>query len=202
MRCFDLLRGLAFIGLLCAALQVRDAGAAQRSRSEAEMCTTAEWIFVGKVLKRDSNYDPRPDVYISSRVTLKVEAVALGEPPPVVRFGILGGVVEDQRNVVEDQPVAEVGSRYLILGRLIDVSPGSGIRDRIQLDNVAASSQALKLIRFYKLNPDARLPPSAEMQEIWREHCQPAALKGQTQRPTQKYLQYIPQSLIDWCEHY
>jgi hypothetical protein len=192
---------LAGIVLLSVA-SCTEARAAQRERSEPEMCSSAEWIFIGKVEKRDSIYDPRPDVYISSRVTLRVEAVAHGAPPPVVRFGILGGVVESQRNIVEDQPIAEVGSRYLILGRLVDVPSGSGLKDRVQLDGQTASQKALKLIRFYPLNPDVILPASDELHAIWKEHCQPEALKGQDRRPTQKYLKFLPQSILDWCEHY
>ena len=38
--------------------------------------------------------------------------------------------------------------------------------------------------------------------DIWTEHCQPGAAKGQNPRPTQKYLSFIPKSLLDWCEHY
>lgn len=178
------------------------ARAAQRKRSEAEMCASAEWIFVGTVVRRESFHDPRPDVYISSRVTMKVEAVAHGAPPPLVRFGIMGGVVGSERNVVEDQPVAEEGTRYLIFGRLVDVPSGSGLRDRVQLDNRTMSSPALKLIRFFTLDPKAVLPTSDELAAIWLEHCLPGSLQGRNVRPTQKYLQFLPQSFFDWCEHY
>ena len=196
---------LVLTGLLmgCSlALWNPSANAAQRRRSEAEMCASAEWIFVGTVVRRESFHDPRPDVYISSRVTMKVEAVVHGSPPPFVRFGVMGGVVESERNIVEDQPVAEIGTRYLIFGRLIDVPSGSGIRDRVQLDNRTASSPALKLIRFFTLEPDAMLPSSDELGAVWLEHCLPGSLKGQNARPTQKYLKFMPQSFFDWCEHY
>ncbi len=178
------------------------AHASRRKISEAELCRSAEWVFVGTVTERDSIYDPRPDVYISSRVTMRVEAVAHGAPPPMVRFGVQGGVVDGERTVVSYSPTADVGSRYLIFGRLADARAGSGMRDRLQLDNQTASQPALTIIRHFLLKVGPLVPSSDELTAIWDEHCQTRAGSAGASRPTQRYLEFLPASVLEWCGHY
>jgi len=194
--------GLALVLAFLAAPWNSDSHAAQRRRSEASMCATAEWVFIGTVVERESAYDPRPGVLISSRVSMQVEAVAHGDPPPRVSFGVMGGVVGSTRNMVGDQPEAEVGARYLIFGRLIDVPTEEANRERLLVDSGVPDSRALKLIRFFELEPEFPVPGSEEFRAIWSEHCLPGAVEGESARPTQRYLQYLPASLLAWCEHY
>ncbi len=198
-------RAVWLLGLaLCVGVSTcpTEAQALQRALSEPELCRAAEWVFIGRVVRRDSIMDPRPSVLISSRVEMRVESVAHGAPPPLVRFGIQGGEVDGKRYTVEDSPAAEVGSRYLIFGHLGPVRAGWGLRDRVQLDNQTASQPALTLVRHFLLKVGPRVPSTDDLTAIWDEHCQPSAGGRHSSKPTQKYLEFLPPSLLSWCEHY
>jgi len=161
---------------------------AKKRLTEAQLCQLADIIVIGTVAERESYYEPPPGRAISSTVRLRVESVIHGAPPPVMTFRIEGGVVGGRRTIVEDEPISEVGSRYLMLFAVSPRLTGS-LEDQ------------LVLYRWFALDPDKEIPGDEELGAIWNEHCGPP---GSTQniRPTERYLPLLPDEFLDWCKHY
>ena len=154
---------------------------------EAEVCKNLEWIFIGKVVKREAfemTYPaPATGFTVATAVTLELEMTIRGEPPLQVVVRRLGGVVGQDRP--NDPPEMPIGSRQLVFANPThEPNPRDGTI----------------LLEARRLNEQAPLPPAEIVQAIWREHCD--STFDRTLRPTEAFLKFIPQDLIEWCEHY
>lgn len=157
------------------------------------MCARADWVIIGTVEDRASFIDPAADVYISSVVTFRVEAVAHGSPPPesLVRFKIRGGVVGDVRQRSSGVPQANEGERYLLMMGLPDQPGDDG-------SGVAPAT----LLKWWELTPEVPVPTDGVMKAIWTEHCAAEGAPTVDVRPTEPFLKYIPRDILEWCQHY
>ena len=184
------------------------AWASQLRRSEAEICLSKTWVFIGIVDQQDSFFaEPGFRDTIKTRVSIRVEAFVHGDPPPRVSYTLWGGRVGGVESfVVSDGPIPEVGSRYLFMGALRAPNPRSGSRDYLSLDRISAFSPVFTRVEHFHLDSGVPLPSDDVLQQIWYEHCDPARVVPRGSRPSEPWMALLPGSLrgrlLDVCEHY
>lgn len=176
---------------------------------EHDMCERAGLVFIGSVIGVESQLDPSPDIGISSIMTMEVERAIHGPLPEVVDIWTEGGTMGKLRLRVFEYPSPIVGARYLLF---VYTTPQKRSRWTDRNPDITGAEpwspvwpdeeHRFRILLFFKLDPDAELPPEEHLQAIWAEHCMQSKRRGKTLRPTQEYREHIPERFLQWCKHY
>lgn len=200
---------IAVVVTVATALYCDSAFALRPVQSEQSLCKTSDWIFIGHVVDKTSFVRPKGGV--RSNIVMAVERVAHGSPPPYVTFESRGGTANGFVSSVDGYPAYDPGSRFVMFAAAYATHGGAAggrkmadidVRDRL---SSPSASYLMHPLKWFEIAPDLVVPGEEELAAIWEEHCrEPAgdAPDSRTVRPTEKYLQLIPESLVVWCTHY
>ena len=146
------------VGLLLALLfsSLPTAQAAGRKYTTEELCSLANLIVIATVQQREPMWLDQAQTTVVTTVTLSVERTIVGNPGSTVSVTTLGGKIGDAEQLVGDEPLMPVGSRYYLLLN----APG---------DTPPALIGGTYGAR--RLDPTAPLPPAAELYAEWRGMC-------------------------------
>lgn len=151
---------MRFVGCLLLGLFIAgspSAEAAVRSYTTAELCAVADRVVIAVVQQRTPMWLDSAQTTVVTKVTLTVERTVVGEASAAVSVTTLGGTIGTVVQVVGDEPVMDLGSRYLLL-----------------LSDPGTSSPALigGRVGARRLDSMAPLPTNEALQAEWREVCE------------------------------
>lgn len=194
------------LAFLVIGLGSRHSNAGGVDHSEAEICRFADWIFVGRVVEAEAFV--RGETGVRTKVVMEVERVAHGAPPPFVTFRTPGGRYQGSTSHVAGYPLYDVGKRFLIFAAAYSASLGASDHTKVVGIDSANSRQGpnatyrLLVLKSLRIASDASIPDEQELSAIWAEHCSSPLDGPVRQRPTERYIRFLPNSMVDWCAHY
>lgn len=172
---------------------------------EQRLCQDGSWFLIGEIVGLEySTYSPaeqqrmRTMVDITTKAHVRVLANMHGTTPDEFFITYAGGVKDTRIITFSHSPRFVVGEVYFLV-----------VSERSHPD-IYGSTTALKFQQRIAEPGELKghtLPPEAELDAIWTEHCTTGTLFGPFgQRPTQRYLPLLSDSqrraLERLCEHY
>ena len=200
------------VGVLALRSWIGSAQAGGTFYSESSLCADSDWVFVATV--KELEVFKKQSGYHATKATLAIDAVVHGDPPPIVEIVYNGGTLDGVSSYASGAPQLSDQKRYLLFTTVRQLVVGAEGKSKFSSVEISDNRRGpdigfnVRLLKWVQLSAEAPLPTELEMKSLWYEHCSESlglpqsAGAGLRPAPTVKYLEFIPQALLDWCEHY
>ncbi|MBM4366267.1 MAG: hypothetical protein FJ102_08620 [Deltaproteobacteria bacterium] len=161
--------------------------------TEETVCRTAEWVVIAQVIDVGEsfvNQDSRISARFLRDVTFRTLGRAHGEPSPTFTLRVSASGAGTVRGFDSFDPDFVRDQRYALTISLYPDSLGKPDVDRLWLGLHA------------RVSATGAIPADTLLQAIWSEHCGSPPSAGGLLRPTEPFLQDIPEWALYLCEHH